>query len=231
MRQKIVNRANEILGKSRDEIGCSGTYAWCADTVSKVLEYCGITGVSSKSCNEMYRLMSKSPEWDEPNTYPVPGDPIFFDWNDPVKPDPDEDTLPLDHVGIVVDFNDATGTVTYINGNGNSSTYVTKQTISIHSRCVSYWMRYVGTDANDVSDTTEKTVSIDMPVLRNGSNSDAVKTMQVLLTNKFKYDLPKFGCDGDFGAETNSALIKFQEDNKLEKDGICGKLTWTALLK
>lgn len=234
MRNKIVRRANEIVGMSRDQLGMSGTYAWCAHTVSKVLEYCGITDVSSLSCNEMIGKMRKNPKWSEPETYPIAGDPIFFDWNDPNNPDFDEATLPLDHVGIVVDFDESTGTITYVNGNGSSSTHVTKQTISVHSRYVAYWMRYIG-DEKPVEETTktteEKTCSIELPVLKTGSkNSDAVLALQVLLTKKFNIDLPKYGCDSDFGAETHSAVRKFQRSNNLFEDGIVGKDTWTALL-
>lgn len=233
MRNKIVSRANEIVGKSRDDIDCSGSYAWCAATVSKVLEYCGIAGVSSLSCNSMYKLMTKSSEWDEPENYPIPADVIFFDWNDPNNPDADEATLPLDHVGIVVEFDESTGLITYVNGNGNSSTHVTKQTISVHNRCVSYWMRYVGPGTNDVSEATTEAnmdINVSMPVIKTGNTGNAVKTLQVLLSSKFGYELPKYGCDSDFGAETNSALRKFQKDKGLTVDGICGLNTWTAIL-
>lgn len=35
--------------------------------------------------------------------------------------------------------------------------------------------------------------------------------------------------DGQFGSGTEGAVKKFQKDNKLEDDGIVGKLTWTGL--
>ena len=232
MRNKIVNRANSIIGMSRDEVNCSGTHAWCAQCVSEVLRWCGINNMYDLSCNALYKKMSASPEWDEPNDYPIPADFIFFDWNDPSNPDFDEATLPLDHVGIVVDFNESTGMITYVNGNGSSSTHVTKQSISVHSRYVSYWMRYIG-DKKPVEDKSgsEKKCSVELPVLRTGTkNSDAVLALQVLLTKKFNIDLPKYGCDSDFGAETHSAVHKFQKSVNLLEDGIVGKDTWTALL-
>jgi len=37
--------------------------------------------------------------------------------------------------------------------------------------------------------------------------------------------------DGDLGAKTHDAIVKFQKSSSLEPDGICGSKTWTALLK
>jgi peptidoglycan hydrolase-like protein with peptidoglycan-binding domain len=41
--------------------------------------------------------------------------------------------------------------------------------------------------------------------------------------------MPKYGADGKFGAETETALKAFQKDSGLTADGICGKATWDAL--
>jgi hypothetical protein len=43
--------------------------------------------------------------------------------------------------------------------------------------------------------------------------------------------LPKFGVDGDFGSETLIAVKQFQGLNGLPVDGVCGPITWEALLK
>ena len=43
------------------------------------------------------------------------------------------------------------------------------------------------------------------------------------------YDLNPYGADGKFGAKTESAVRKFQADNGLVVDGICGRNTWSAL--
>ena len=50
------------------------------------------------------------------------------------------------------------------------------------------------------------------------------------------FDLPKYGCDADFGEETRSALVRFQKaynsafgTKVVEEDGVCGKMTWQAL--
>lgn len=67
-------------------------------------------------------------------------------------------------------------------------------------------------------------------VVRGSKHHEFVKEMQKLLT-KAGYSLPKFGADGDFGAETLKALKAFQKDHGLKADGKCGPLTWAELLK
>ena len=43
------------------------------------------------------------------------------------------------------------------------------------------------------------------------------------------FPLPKFGADGDFGTETQTALQSFQRENGLEPDGIVGPSTMGRL--
>ncbi len=66
--------------------------------------------------------------------------------------------------------------------------------------------------------------------LRKGAKGAEVKEMQEKLI-QHGFSLPKYGADGDFGAETDSVLRAFQRANGLEVDGICGKQTWAALDK
>lgn len=44
------------------------------------------------------------------------------------------------------------------------------------------------------------------------------------------YNCGWYGADGDYGQLTKNALVKFQKDHGLLADGVCGKLTWAALL-
>lgn len=53
------------------------------------------------------------------------------------------------------------------------------------------------------------------------------KLQQALL--EAGYDLPQFGADGDFGAETESAVRAFQQDSGLDVDGIVGPDTIRSL--
>lgn len=71
--------------------------------------------------------------------------------------------------------------------------------------------------------------SVRLPMLTKGMKGDTVKVMQYLLLAK-GYKLPKFGADGDYGAETENALLLFQEDMNIKPDAKCGAVTWSALL-
>ena len=71
--------------------------------------------------------------------------------------------------------------------------------------------------------------SVRLPMLTKGTKGDTVKVMQYLLLAK-GYELPKFGADGDYGAETENALLLFQEDMNIKPDAKCGAVTWSALL-
>ncbi len=66
------------------------------------------------------------------------------------------------------------------------------------------------------------------PTLRKGSNGSEVKELQNLLISH-GYKLPQHGADGDYGVETVNAVKRFQKDNGLTSDGICGAKTWAAL--
>lgn len=63
-----------------------------------------------------------------------------------------------------------------------------------------------------------------------GSEGSQVETMQVLLIEKHGISCGKDGADGDFGPNTEKAVIEFQRRKGLTADGICGISTWTALL-
>lgn len=65
-------------------------------------------------------------------------------------------------------------------------------------------------------------------LLRKGSKGDDVRRLQSLLIGA-GYALPRFGTDGSFGSETESAVILFQQENGLTPDGICGPATMAAL--
>lgn len=59
-----------------------------------------------------------------------------------------------------------------------------------------------------------------------GSNSLDVQTMQSYLT-QLGYPC---SADGLFGRETQQALRQFQRDHGVYSDGVCGPVTWTALI-
>ena len=65
-----------------------------------------------------------------------------------------------------------------------------------------------------------------LPRLEKEQWGDAVKALQQLLQAK------GYGCEGSghFDNRTENALLCFQQDFNLVPDGICGSLTWSALL-
>lgn len=244
-REEIVKIANYDIGKSRDEVGCPGDYAWCAAYVSGVLNRAEIgKGVTSTSCTLMQRAMAQSNDWSEPDDWPKPADYIFFDWNGDKS-----EARPLDHVGICVDFQKSTGQITYVNGNGSSEHYVTKQIINVNAKAadghklVAYWMRYIGDHEEEPTEEEpeeenhddpeeerpgEKEVILKVRQLRKGMTGGDVKTLQRLLFAD-GYSVGKCGDDGDFGNDTEKAVLRYQQDHALSQDGIAGVNTLTAL--
>lgn len=66
----------------------------------------------------------------------------------------------------------------------------------------------------------------DMPVVRLGDSNDAVYNLQVELKKRGFYHAD---IDGNFGFDTKSAVIAFQQAMGIEDDGIAGWGTWQAL--
>lgn len=226
-REEIVSVAESKVGLNRNEVGCGGDGAWCAMFVSGVLVIVGIgEGVTSDSCTLMQRYMSESDKWSEPDDWPIPGDIIFFDW------DNKKEERPLDHVGICVGFNNDTLQITYVNGNGDSSYYVTEEEINVNAKgkdghnLVAYWMRYVGDEES--KEHEDKEINLKVRQLHKGMSGGDVKSLQRLLFAD-GYSVGMSGDDGDFGNDTEKAVINYQKDHELDPDGIAGEKTLTAL--
>lgn len=98
-------------------------------------------------------------------------------------------------------------------------------------------LRYAAEEAPDVSnlDTAAPepqlmSLSITLPYLSEGSQSGEVLSLQTLLVHKWGIKLPRYGVDGEFGAETDGAVRRFQAILGLTVDGAVGPATWSALL-
>lgn len=92
----------------------------------------------------------------------------------------------------------------------------------LNSRKPNYWglmTKYFTYDGVSYEPVTYK---LGDRTLRKGDSGDDVTELQQALI-KLGYSLPKYGADGDFGAETVSALQAFQSDNGLDADGIYGE--------
>lgn len=78
-------------------------------------------------------------------------------------------------------------------------------------------------------DTAPRGNAVYLPTLRQGDRGATVRALQLLLTGN-GFQLPRYGADGEFGAETAAALLQYQKSAGLAADAICGSRTWNALL-
>lgn len=65
------------------------------------------------------------------------------------------------------------------------------------------------------------------PILRVGSQGQAVKDVQALLSQQGLY---RNAPDGVYGSQTQAAVRQFQQSQNLPVDGIVGPQTWGAML-
>jgi hypothetical protein len=113
-----------------------------------------------------------------------------------------------------------------------------KNGVQITSLSARNWLKhgklpYVEYVALEATKEVKDTVTIELSVLRKGSKGDEVKTLQRLL-KALGYkgsDGKALAIDGDHGDNTSYALRTYQKSKGLTVDGICGKNSWTALLK
>lgn len=201
------------------------TDAWCATFVSAVAIACGYTDIipTECGCGQMLDLFKKLGGWEESDDHvPSPGDIIFYDWEDTGKGD---NTGWPDHVGIV---ENVTGrTITVIEGNYSNS--VKRRYISFDAKLIrGYGVPKYDKETEEVK-TEVKMVSVKIPQLSKGCEGDSVKALQLLLIGH-GYSCGKDGADGDFGSNTEKAVIAFQSANGLKDDGVVGPATWAKLL-
>lgn len=72
-----------------------------------------------------------------------------------------------------------------------------------------------------------------LPVLSQGAHGELTEPYVKLLQERLNATgtVPLLRVDGGFGPITRSALVGFQRSRALKPDGICGPLTWHALLR
>ena len=73
-------------------------------------------------------------------------------------------------------------------------------------------------------------VGYPMPILKEGSKGDAVRSLQEVLTNGAfgLWQTTPDGVDGDFGPKTAASVRAFQSWARIAVDGIVGQQTWDA---
>ncbi len=139
------------------------------------------------------------------------------------------DTIP-EIVGLAVRFD---GHVGYYAGNGEviewrGFAYGCVRT-KLSGRKWTHWYKLPFIDYGDAAATDPKEVTLGSRLLKKGMTGSDVKMLQELLL-QLGYALPKYGADGDFGAETEAAVKEFQKAVGLEHDGEYGELTHAALM-
>ena len=170
---------------------------------------------------------------------PEPGDQIFFTYQ----------AGEVSHTGIVETVSG--GTVTTIEG--NTSDQVARRSYAVGSSVIYGYGRPVWSLAEDLDadpdedaggdppeepaqdQTAERIYSIQLPEIRQGSTGILVEHVQTLLIARGYYCGGRFfsgreRADGEFGPATLVAVTDFQLFNNLERDGIVGAATMTALL-
>lgn len=81
-----------------------------------------------------------------------------------------------------------------------------------------------------IYDVLEKVdYSLDFMNLRKGSKGESVRALQMLLIGK-GYNCGTTKADGDFGVNTEKAVVAYQKANALSADGIVGAKTMGSLL-
>lgn len=160
-------------------------------------------------------------------TSPQPGDQIFFTYA----------AGEYSHTGLVESVSN--GMVHTIEG--NTSDQVARRSYPLTSgSIIGYgrpdWSLVADSTDTNFDDLPAETAVPDaqsgysMEIYRKGSKGEAIRRYQEKL-QKLGYDLGVWGVDGDFGADTFSAVVRFQKDHGLEADGEIGPLTIAALDK
>ena len=78
-------------------------------------------------------------------------------------------------------------------------------------------------------DTPTSEYTLGTRTLKRGSKGADVKALQEFLL-QLGYSLPRYGADGDFGGETETAIKRFQARAGLTQDGVYGSDTHKALM-
>lgn len=203
-----------------------GCFAWCAafvSTIAKESDNADIIPVST-SCNEQIRIFKSQNAWLGKTTDIKVGDILYYDWDFADEP------LPADHVGVVIETNN--NMIKVIEGNkgdaGNAQTTVGIREIPKDYKFI-FGVARPKYSNPETSEPVSKIVTVEVRQLSRGMTGKDVEAMQAVLMAK-GYSCGSYGSDGDFGDKTHDAVRNFQNDRKIEVDGICGAKTWSELI-
>lgn len=199
-------------------------------------------GGGSAFCRASADFFKAAGAWIERGRTPDPGDVIFFYRSGAIN-----------HMGIVTRVTG--GSV--ITVEGNSSDSVAERVYSVGDGSIAGYGRprwamaanvpTVDTNAAETSDSPDvepkpadfesnvqesekhaRYYSLRLPYLKRGDEGQAVRAAQRMLIS-YKCGCGPDGADGEFGPNTEKAVLKFQIGNRLPPDGIIGPETGAAL--
>ena len=133
------------------------------------------------------------------------------------------------------------GTAVFVNPKGNDRTHIglyigngtvieaasTQKGVITSAITDKKWVEWGELKAVSYEGGDEPT-PVEKPILRRGDSGPFVKLAQQDLLDK-GYSLGKYGADGKFGAVTEDAVKRFQQNNGLTSDGVINSATWEAL--
>lgn len=235
--QSYVGYAEEadgttIFGKSYGERHNSKYFdnaPWCMMTLAEAARYLDIPDTiipDTASCPTCLRWAEERGLRIGDNEPAHKGDIVLYEWN-PAKKDG------VDHVGLVeyVEGNDPDTQILHLI-EGNWGDKVARTSYKYRDSRVWAIFRPPYSTEEIKEEVEEKAsvskVKVSLNVLKNGSEGENVKALQILLNG---HECSCGAVDGIFGPNTLAATKKFQKAKALEVDGIVGVNTWTALLE
>ena len=188
-------------------------YPWCCAFIWYIHNEAGVDIKKTASCVELGTWFKNNGKFK--TSAPKVGDIVFFKFSGSSRW--------TNHVGIVVEVGN--GYIKTIEGNTSSDEkgsqtnggMVAERKRKLNSTIVGF----------GYFEPIENTPSTIYPTIKIGSRGASVKTLQTLLNSNGA----NLTVDGIFGQLTKIAVLSFQGEKGLTKDGIVGKLTWAKLLK
>ena len=201
--------------------------AWCAMFVSYCFYKAGmpLPPIQSKKgfayCPYGVKHFQNKGKFDKK---PKVGDIVFFDW---------QRDGTSDHVGIVEKVLGNNKVVT-IEGNTSYNNNSNGGEVMRRKRKLSAIQGFAHPDYDRVSTYHDEDVPswpgyyimLTSP-LQKGHD---IKEWQEQMI-EIGYDLGSYGADGAFGQKSHQALLQFQKDKNLDKDGVIGPITWDETWK
>lgn len=184
-------------------------YPWCATFISWIFRETNLIKKTA-SCLDMLEYFEKNGQIVKE---PQAGDIVFFKYS--------TNNRRTNHVGLVISV--AGNQIQTIEGNTSLNNQDNGGAVMIRTRSknIVAFARPKYSDSPVVVNT-----NLTYPTLKVGSKGDYVTILQSKLVQKGY----RIKVDGIFGQNTKIALVDFQAQNNLVKDGICGAKTWQKLI-